>query len=242
MKLQTAYASHRGRVREINQDAVAVFRAQKGLFGRKPRLMILADGMGGHLGGEVASRMAIRTVKHVFYREFKRSGIAPALEKAIQAANDAIRDRSEKDESLHGMGTTVVAGVIRPEHVVIASVGDSRAYLMRGEAIRQVTQDHSAAAEQARRGEPALSIGRNVLSRAVGRRDSLEVDVFTEPWEPGDTLLMCSDGLWGQVSDAQIAAVVAEMPPREAVPKLVQMAMIAQAPDNISVIVVRRKE
>ncbi len=248
MHLNVGYATHRGRVRQSNQDSLGVFAPSTGLFNRSGLyLFIVADGMGGHQGGEVASRIAAQTMGDVFSRKSNKTRPGQALKDALTAANDAVLAQSARSPKMKGMGTTVVAATATPEMIYALNVGDSRAYLIRGEDIRQITQDHSLVAEQVRRGElteeeAEIVTGRNVITRSVGRHLDANPDLFTEAWQPGDILLLCSDGLWGQVSDAQILTVLTEIEdPQAAVEKLIKMAMIAQAPDNVSVIVVKRQ-
>lgn len=145
------------------------------------------------------------------------------------------------------MGTTVVAATVDEEDIYFVNVGDSRGYFIRDEEITQITEDHSLVAEQVRMGQMTkeqaeMAQGRNVITRAVGRRLELDIDLFVEPWGVGDAFLLCSDGLWGPVTEAQMLAVLMELDPQPAAEKLLQMAMTSQAPDNVSVIIVRREE
>jgi protein phosphatase len=246
MQLDVGYGTHQGRVRSINQDAVGVFAPKARLLQRKgqPMLFVVADGMGGHLSGEVASRTAIEAVRKEFFRESVENPPGDALRVAIAEANEAVKAVSAGSPEMTGMGTTVVAAAITEAVVFFANVGDSRGYFISADKIRQVTEDHSLVAEQIRMGfiteDEAVEGRRNVITRAVGRRDDLEVDVFEEPWGPGDVFLLCSDGLWDPVSESQMMMVLAEMAAQDAARKLIEMAMTAQARDNVSVIIVRR--
>lgn len=248
MHLDVGFSTHQGRVRGSNQDSVGVFMPSGGLFREAgPPLFIVADGMGGHRGGETASRLAAQSMGEIFQRKIRNASPVEALQVALLEANQFVLDQSNKTPELKDMGTTVVAATVAEEAVYIVNVGDSRAYFLRGEEFYQVTQDHSLVAEQVRMGrltaeQAASSKRRNVITRAVGRYEDLEVDLFEEPWQPGDAFVLCSDGLWGPVSDAQIQMVVQEMEAQPAAEKLVQMTMIGQAPDNVSVVVVRRLE
>jgi protein phosphatase len=209
-------------------------------------LFAVADGMGGHRGGEVASQTAIETIRKAFFQEIKEASPANTLKAAIVAANEAVKERAACSPETTGMGTTVVATMITEETVFFANVGDSRGYLIGKDKIRQITEDHSLVAEQVRMGfiteDEARESQRNVITRAVGRREDLEVDIFEEPWTPGDAFILCSDGLWDQVSESQMVMVLSELEAQPAARKLIEMAMTGQAPDNVSVIIARRLE
>lgn len=244
MRLKIGFVTHQGLVRSSNQDTLAVAEPQKPLFGRRGLwLFVLADGMGGHRGGEIASSVAVQTVVDVFGQMSRQDSPGVALQESLVAANEAILERGQGIPELGKMGTTVVAATVTEQAIHLCNVGDSRAYMVRGESIRQITEDHSLVSEQIRAGliaEDDPFARRNILTRAVGRAGRLEVDLFEEPWQPGDVLMMCSDGLWGVVSDAQMATVLSELEPQPASEKLVQMAMTGQSSDNISVVVVKR--
>jgi protein phosphatase len=244
MRLKAGFVTHQGLVRSSNQDAVAVVEPQKPLLGR-PGLwfFVVADGMGGYRGGEIASSVAVKTMVRVFGQQSRQSSPDEALKVSLVSANKAILAKAQGVPDLSKMGTTIVAATVTEQTVYLCNVGDSRAYLMHGGAIRQITEDHSLVSEQIRAGliqEDDPLARRNILTRSVGRAGKLKVDQFEEPWQPGDTLLLCSDGLWGVVSDAQMAAVLSEMDPQSASEKLVQMAMTSQSSDNISAVVVKR--
>jgi protein phosphatase len=248
MQLDIGFGTHQGRRRQTNQDTVGVFEP-RGFFKRGSHwpLLVVADGMGGHRGGAVASHLAVQSAGKAYQKASKTVPAEELLVSVVMAANQSVRDKSIRTPSLQGMGTTVVAAIIEGDSVHVANVGDSRAYMIRGEEIEQITDDHSLIAEQVRVGvltkeQAAVAVGRNVITRALGRRETLEVDVFTVDWQEGDVLVLCSDGLWGQVSDGQIVAVVAEMEAQPAVEQLTRLALRSHAPDNIGVVVVRRLE
>lgn len=244
MRLQTGASSHVGRVRSINEDAVGVFNRPVALFGRGGHpLFVLADGMGGHQAGEVASQLAVRTVRATFQQAVRNAAPQDALHEAVVAANSALRARAAEAASLANMGTTLVVATMTEQSLHVANVGDSRAYLVRNEEIQPLTRDHSLAAERARllnEQQPADGPGRNVLTRSVGLRDHVEVDLFEQAWLPGDILLLCSDGLWGFVSDAQMLTALLQLTAQAAAERLVRLAMISRSTDNISAVVVRR--
>jgi serine/threonine protein phosphatase PrpC len=246
MRLDVGYGTHQGRVRPINQDSVGVFGPPRRFLQRRsqPTLFVVADGMGGHRSGEIASQTAVESIRTAFFQEIEETSPANALKSAIIAANEAVKARAARSPETTGMGTTIVAAATIEKTVFFANVGDSRGYLISRDKIRQITEDHSLVAEQVRMGiiteDEALEGHRNVITRAVGRREDLEVDIFEEQWEPGDTFILCSDGLWDQVSESQMAMVLYEMEAQPAARKLIEMAMTAQAPDNVSVVIVRR--
>lgn len=247
MQLDIGFGTHQGRRRQTNQDTVGVFDAGGGLFRRNDAspLLVVADGMGGHRGGAVASHIAVQAAGKAFQRASKSSGREEVLVSAFMTANHAILDKASHTPSLEGMGTTMVAAVIEENQVHVGNVGDSRAYMLRDDEIEQITEDHSLVGEQVRaqaitKEQAAVALGRNVITRALGRRDTLEVDVFSVDWQAGDILVLCSDGLWGQVSDGQIATVVSEMEAQPAIEQLTRLALRSRAPDNIGVVVVSR--
>ena len=238
-----------GHMRGNNEDC---FRAvpELGLF-------VLSDGMGGQASGEIASRMVCETVvehcldaaEHVACSSRDCAGdiseLGNQLSSAIRLANSAVRSAAEKIPEQAGMGATVVAVMLTEERAVIAHVGDSRAYRLRNGQLEQLTRDHSFVAEQVQQGmmsehEAAQSNLQNVLMRAVGADAEVQVDVTEELFAEGDTLLLCSDGLTKELSDAQIAGVLGGIEdPREAAESLVDMANEAGGSDNITVIVLR---
>ena len=246
MRLDIGFCTHQGRVRKSNQDSVGVFQPSGGVFRREGLpLFVVADGMGGHQGGEIASMMAVKAMGEVFAEGSRKSPPGEALRTALQAANRAVLAQSRASPELKGMGTTVVAATITEHTVCYVNVGDSRGYFIRGETCHQITEDHSLVAEQVRLGgltkeQAANARGRNVITRSVGRGEQVEVDLFEQAWQTGDAILLCSDGLWGPISDAQLLTVLLELEAQAASEKLVQLAMIGQAPDNVSVVIVRR--
>ncbi len=222
-----------GRVREANQDA--------GLA--TEQMVIVADGMGGHRGGETASRIAIDTV---------RAAGAPAttheLIDTVVAANEAIFGAAQHDPALDGMGTTLTGiallpGLERPVLAVV-NVGDSRTYLFHDDVLRTLTDDHSLVATMVRDGhltedEALAHPHRNILTRALGVDPTVDVDAWEVEPAPGDRLLLCSDGLVNEVSDAQIAAVLRRLAdPAEAADELVRLANEHGGRDNVTVAVV----
>src|SRR5260370_28406433 len=213
---------------------------------KKGALFIVADGMGGHAAGEVASEIAVDTVSNVYYQD-EREDVAVCLVEGDKAAKVAIHQRAAETMSGSGMGTTCVTAVLRGDMAYIANVGDSRAYIIRSSQVRQVSQDHSWVAEQVRAGilteDQALTHAqRNVITRCLGTQADVEVDVFAESLQEGDSLVLCTDGLSGLVTDDDLQKIVDQFVPQESVYHLVERANENGGPDNITAIVVRVQE
>jgi serine/threonine protein phosphatase PrpC len=228
-------ATHAGKVRANNEDALLVGE------GRDETLFVVADGIGGFEAGEVASRIAVDVLKE----------LAPgaSFEAAISEANRRILAAGRGDERLSGMGTTVVAvrfGGTRDEPVAqVAHVGDSRAYLLRGGSLRPVTEDHSLVAELVRSGDltrdqAAEHPQKNLITRALGADEEVEVDTSVLPVEAGDRFLLCSDGLSDMIPETRVGEILAEAPgdPEKPARSLVSAALDAGGADNVTVIVV----
>jgi protein phosphatase len=221
-----------GRTRTSNQDWLGYFGASDD-GPAKGRLFILADGMGGEAGGEVASRLAVDVIAKAYFEHPSEEPPA-ALERSVMVANQAIHAQAAAAADLRGMGTTCTALVLRGSRAWIAHVGDSRAYRIRDSRVEQLTSDHSLA----HRGAAYA----HILTRALGVQPDVEVDLIpvSTGVRAGDVFLLCSDGLWGQVSNADIAAIVAaDSDLQVASQRLVDAANLRGGPDNISVIVAR---
>jgi len=243
MTLEVGFASHPGRKRRSNQDAIGVFLADS--RDQMPPILIVADGMGGHSGGEVASRLAVDTIQNHFTQGGKSGDYGVLLVESVQAAHAQIREMAAHNAQLSDMGTTVVAAVILPGRVFLANVGDSRAHLVRRGEIRLLSLDHSYVAEQVRAGlitesEARRHPQRNRLTMAISARQAKVKPYLAElALEDGDILVLSTDGLWGAVPESILAAIVGELPPQAAADKLVSLANQNLGPDNISVIVAR---
>ncbi len=205
MRLKVSGKTDIGKKRKINQDSL--------LIDSNLRLFVVADGMGGHKGGEVASRMACETIKRVLEEELRKGIVEPseALRRGFDEATREVYLEANKPagEDLQGMGTTMVAIFIYEKTVYIANVGDSRAYVFRDEYLWRVTEDHSWVNEQLRAGliqESELDNiqGKNVITRSVGFAPEVDVDIFYRKLVIGDKYLLCSDGLHGLVTDTWI--------------------------------------
>jgi serine/threonine protein phosphatase PrpC len=247
LRLDVAQLTDVGRKREHNEDNMAyVIPKDPQVMATKGALFIVADGMGGHAAGEVASEIAVDTVSNAYYQD-DGDDVALSLLQAIRRANAAIHQRAAENMLRSGMGTTCVAAVLRGSTACIANVGDSRAYLVRNGQAKQISQDHSWVYEQVRAGlltedQARTHAQRNVITRSLGTQVEVEVDVFQEQLQEGDTLVLCSDGLSGLVSDEELRRIVDQFVPQESVYHLVERANENGGPDNITAIVVRVQE
>jgi protein phosphatase len=230
--------------RSHNQDAhVLVPATDNGQWTERGHVFLVADGMGAHAVGELASKIAVDNIPHI-YSKHAQEGAQPALRKAFVEANVTINNRGKQNREFLGMGTTGTALVLRPEGAWVGHVGDSRAYRVRGGVIEQLSFDHSLLWELARRQrrnpDELKDVPPNVIVRSLGPEALVQVDVEgPHPIEPGDVYLLCSDGLTGLVTDREIGAVVSALPPVEACRFLVHLANMQGGPDNITLIVVR---
>ena len=239
--------THPGRRRTSNEDSFVV--------DSDIALLLVADGMGGHQAGEVASQLAAQTIAEFVRNSSFDSQItwpfgldralsleANQLRTAIQLANRRVFDKSTRQPELSGMGSTVVAALVRGDEVHYASVGDSRLYLLRGPSLRQLSVDDSWAASMLRAGaDPKMveaSPFRHALTSALGSADGVDVHIDQESLEDNDVLVMCTDGLHGPVNEARIAAVVAEnrLDLARAADRLIEEANEAGGPDNVTVV------
>lgn len=247
LRLDPAQLTDVGRKREHNEDNMAyVIPKDPQVMAMKGALFIVADGMGGHAAGEVASEIAVDTVSNAYYMDDNEEVIPPLLQ-SIKRANLAIHQRAAENLLRSGMGTTCVTAVLRGNMAYIANVGDSRGYLVRGGQVRQITQDHSWVAEQVRAGllteeQARTHAQRNVITRCLGTQPDVDVDVFIEPLQENDCIVLCTDGLSGLISDEEVMRIVNQSVPQESVYHLVERANENGGPDNITAIVVRVQE
>lgn len=237
--LKTFSITDVGRERKLNQDYIFTSEIP---VGKLENLFLVADGMGGHNAGDYASKYTVETIVEQIERSTESSPVK-VLEKAIQSANTHIRKKSRENAGLNGMGTTVVAATIRDGQMCVANVGDSRLYVINQE-IKQITQDHSLVEEMVRMGgikrEQARSHPKkNIITRAIGAEDELEVDFFQVTLKKGDFVLMCSDGLTNMIEDEEIRMIL--QGPSDIVGKaeaLVAAANNNGGKDNIAVILI----
>jgi protein phosphatase len=230
--------------RSHNQDAwSALLASDDAHWEKQGHIFLVADGMGGHAVGEKASAQAARDIPHT-YQKYAGEGPVPALRKAFSEANAGIHTIGQENPEFKGMGTTATAVVLRPEGAWVGHVGDSRAYRVRDGHIEQLSYDHSATWEFARRQgiapEDVQGIHKNVIFRSLGPDAFVQVDIEgPHPLKPGDVFVVCSDGLSNPVSNEEIGAVASALPPDEACRVLVELANLRGGPDNVTVMVVR---
>ena len=246
MRINTSTLSDKGPFREKNED---YFCAEK-----ESGLFIVADGIGGSLAGEIASRMAVEVVKDYISSHkkpslkqvnanSKYSQKTELLAEAVKLANKSIFDTSKNNASYHGMGTTLTAAFINDERLSIAHVGDSRAYLFRAGSLQQLTNDHSLVADQVRLGlisekEANSSTIKHVITRSLGARSELEVDVSEISLADGDRLILCSDGISSVLSDNEISALAINVRKTEDFcEKLITSSTDAGSRDNMTAVV-----
>lgn len=210
--------------------------------GNLPNVYIVADGMGGHQAGDYASKCTVETMVREIRGCFEKSPIR-ILSKAIRIANDQVRKKAREDESLLGMGTTVVAATCLGKYLQVANVGDSRLYIINDE-VRQITRDHSLVEEMVRMGGIDREAARNhpdknIITRAIGARDTIEIDFFHEELKSGDIVLMCSDGLTNMLEDEEIGRILRSQGTiEERAEELIEAANQNGGRDNIAVIVI----
>ena len=235
-RIESEARTHEGRVRDHNEDS---FYAQE-----SQGLWAVADGMGGHEGGEWASAKIVEKLGETdLPSDF--DGACDAIEAAIRKANRAIL--VEARERRRQMGSTVVSLLVQGERYAVLWVGDSRAYVLRDGALKQLSRDHTQVQEMVDRGimRPEEAVGHpmgHILSRAVGVRDEMEVDRATGEVAPGDVFLLCSDGLHGYVEEADISRLLARGSPDQATEELVELTLANGAPDNVTVIAIWASE
>lgn len=223
-----------GRVRTHNEDSILA----------QPPLFVVADGLGGHEAGEVASSIAIETVRD---HSPKRAD-ATALARAVRAANREVIRAAREGIGRAGMGTTLTAALVEGRRIAIAHVGDSRAYLLQGPHLMQLTEDHSMVAEMIKRGElteaeSRVHPNRSIITRALGTDANMTADAFEVMAHPGDRMLICSDGLTGMLEDDRIADLLtAYRDPEVTAKALIAAANEAGGGDNISVVIVDIEE
>lgn len=229
--LTVAWRTDVGRLRKNNQDAVIL---GNGLVG-------VADGMGGHNGGEIASAGLrdglLHEIKDCLPDKEK-------LQEAVRTVNRELWQRQEADLSLSGMGTTLTVIWPATDEMIIGQVGDSRAYLLRGGELTQVTEDHSMVADMVRKGvlteeQAACHPMRNYITRAVGTEETIEIDLYTHDRKQGDRWLICSDGMYGMVSKSELHMLMAVENIEEAAEKMLRAALENGGKDNISLVLIQ---
>ena len=245
IRLEVGQRTDVGRKRTVNEDNLGLFVPPDAtLLEQVGALFVVADGMGGHAKGEVASALAVNTVIQS-YQSNTAATLGERLVAAVQEANAAIWDEASRQVDHAGMGTTIVCGVVVGTELLVSNAGDSRAYLVRHGQARQLTRDHSWVGEMVALGklttvEARRHKMRNVITRCLGGRPDLEVPLYPrQQLLPGDALVLCTDGLWGTMTDQEIADIVSRNPTQAAAERLVALANERGGPDNITAIVVR---
>ena len=235
-----------GMRRNNNQDSFAEFVASsEAAWRQRGHLFVVADGMGAHAAGELASKLAADNIPHL-YSKLATEPTDVALRKAIEQTNDKIHGRGEADSAFHGMGTTTSCLVLTSAGAYIGHVGDSRIYRLRGNRLDQLTFDHSLVWEMRRangqfhNSEFGKNLPKNIITRSLGPHAQVQVDVEGPfPLAVGDTFLLCSDGLTGPVKNEELGVIIGCLPPDESATVLVDLANLRGGPDNITVEVVR---
>jgi len=244
--VQVAGLSDVGCQRENNEDSYAYWEAAgEEQFRRKGRLAIVADGMGGHEGGQEASRIAVEAIRETYAAD-GNSDPQSSLAAGFREAHHRIFQHAANNAQLHGMGTTATAVAIVGDRLSYAHIGDSRLYHVRGQEISRLTHDHSYVNRLVEDGvltaeEAEVHPQRNILTAALGVGPEVAPDApaYPMPVQPGDILVLCTDGLWGLLSDDEIRDAVLKNNPQEACHALVELAKRRGGPDNITVQILR---
>ncbi len=243
--IRYASVSDIGFRRRNNQDSCAIrICSDQQTWREHGHLLMVADGMGGHAVGELASKIAADTVCHTFFK-VRDLDVVDALRRSLETANATINERGSLNRDFARMGTTCTSLVLCSQGAVIGHVGDSRAYRIRGDRIDQLTFDHSLHWELMRQGrmrpdDVFMHESRHVITRSLGPEPTVQIDIEGPyPIFPGDVYLLCSDGLTGHVQDAEIGIIARELPPQDACRLLVNLANLRGGSDNISVVAVQ---
>ncbi|MRX73354.1 Stp1/IreP family PP2C-type Ser/Thr phosphatase [Bacillus lacus] len=239
--MKTVFLTDRGRVRKINEDNAGVFLNEAGIV-----LALVADGMGGHLAGDVASEMAVKQLQALWEQENSISTPEQAeewLKENVLKVNKHLYRHALENPECQGMGTTLVAAVCTEAFATIGHIGDSRCYLLNSSGFKQITEDHSLVNELVRSGQITKEAAeqhprKNVLLRALGTEDHVELEVSSLSLEESETLLLCSDGLSNKVSDEDIAAILKrDQPLEEKAETLISHANENGGEDNITIVI-----
>lgn len=238
--VESSQLSDVGRKRRHNEDYVGFYEpGQIADLETRGRLYVLADGVGGAAAGEIASQYTVKKIIYSYYQS-SDDDAATQLRRAIEGANADIFAQNLRRTDHREMATTVVAAVIQGNRLTVANVGDSRAYIVRGESIEQITEDHSLVAELISDGSITAEQAethpyRNVILRSVGAHETVQVDIFSRLLAPGDLLILCSDGLLRHVNDQELADIARAYSPSEAAQRLVSLANERGGDDNITI-------
>lgn len=239
--MQIEFQTSVGRKRKNNQDTVGVYKNKKNIT-----LAIVADGMGGHQAGDTASYLAVTGLGEVWEETMltQKDDVCDWLVDHIQEENARIFDQGSTNPEMFGMGTTIVSTVILEDELILAHVGDSRAYIVRDKEINQLTDDHSLVNELIKTGEISAEMAqnhpkKNILVRSIGVPGEVEVDISLISFKPQDMILLCSDGLTNMLTDDEIKEVMlTDSLLKNRVEKLIELANIAGGTDNITVLII----
>jgi serine/threonine protein phosphatase PrpC len=243
--IEVGLATDVGQVRTGNEDSILCEPLESLLVSERGLFCAVADGMGGHAAGEDASSMAVKVARDAFYGADAAADPKESLRLAVAQANAAVYDAGAGKTGRDHMGTTLTAAVVFNHRVVVGHVGDSRCYRIRGDKIQQLTRDHSLVSDALHMApwmteEEIRRLPPNVITRALGIREDVLVDLLTEETSPGDIYLLCSDGLSGLVSDNQMREIVTAAPSLdEACRVLIERANFHGGTDNITVVLAR---
>lgn len=223
-----------GNKRELNEDSYDFFEDGK------MAVIVVADGMGGHNAGEVASSMAVRAIRQSFC-ENKESDISKRLKKAVYFANDLVYEKSKSDPELSAMGTTAVVCCIKGSYAYFANVGDSRGYIISNDGITQITQDDSMVSELVRKGtitpeEAKNHPRRNLITKAIGTDADVQPQLSRVSCKKDSVVLLCTDGLTEYVNDDEIFSIIKEFGAEKGAPKLIELALDRGGRDNITLV------
>jgi len=241
--IEVANLSDVGKKRKHNEDYYGLFR-----IGEDEVLAIVADGMGGHASGEVASKMAVEIIQEVYSKERADQNVLDALKSAFEVANFSILQKSLEQDELNGMGTTATALVINDDQTFVGHMGDSRAYVFRDSSATQLTRDHSMVNRLVEEGvlskeEASRHPQRNVIYKALGVNRDADLELIGPlPVHPNDFFLLCSDGLTNLVTDEEMFKIIKKEKPQKACEKLVQLANKRGGDDNITVQILKVKK
>jgi len=248
-EIKAVVLSDLGNIRTNNEDMGLFFKiADENVIREKGYMLIVADGMGGHQAGEVASRMATDIISHEYFKQ-NGGGVEKNLSIVLTLANKSIFEKASSSDAHKGMGTTCTVLVVIDQAVYYAHVGDSRAYMQKGNCIRQITTDHTYVQELVKNGnitaaEAAVHPKRNILTNAMGTKPEMRVDTgkFEYALENNDRLLLCSDGLYDYLNDDELKEILLANDIKKAAQVMIQQAKERGGHDNITVVIAERKK
>lgn len=246
--LNVTVLSDLGNIRTNNEDTGLFYKvSDEQVIREKGYLLLVADGMGGHNAGEVASKMAGDIISREYFNGKHNGSIEQSLAKVFTLANKSIFEKAKSDIAFNGMGTTCTALVVIGKSVYYAHVGDSRAYMQKGDSIVQITQDHTYVQELVNKGDITAAEAvkhpkRNILTNAMGTKPEMRVDAgkFSMDFEPNDKLFICSDGLYDYLGDEEIKEILFKEDPKAAANIMVSKAKARGGHDNITVVIAER--